>query len=86
MGFFDKVKGLFSRVYNKVIKPGWRAVKKFVAPIYNVAKPIINSVVPGGGAITAVADKVLPVIQALPDDAGQAIKQGGQMLYERLKK
>ena len=89
MSFGSKVKGFFSRV-GRGIRRGWNWVKdkvrRIVAPLYNVAKPVIQTMVPGGGMITKVADAVLPTIQALSDDPKEAAKQGIGMLASKLNK
>ena len=89
MSFKDKVKGFFSRV-GRGIRKGWNWVKdkvrRVVAPLYNVAKPVIQTMVPGGAMITKVADTVLPTIQALSDDPKEAAKQGAQMLINKYNK
>lgn len=75
---WDKIKGFFGRVWGG-IKKGFGKVKGFIrdkiTPIYNTIKPALN-MIPGANMITGVVDKVLPVVNAIPDDAGGAIKQG----------
>lgn len=89
MSFLNKVKGFFSRV-GRGIKRGWNWVKdkvsRVVAPLYNTAKPVIETFVPGGRMITKVADTVLPTIQALSNDPKEALKQGATMLAGKLNK
>ena len=89
MSFKDKVKGFFSRV-GRGIRKGWNWVKdkvrRIVTPLYNVAKPVIQTMVPGGSMITKVADTVLPTIQALSDDPKEAAKQGISMIANKLNK
>lgn len=89
MSFKDKVKGFFSRV-GRGIKKGWNWVKdkvsRVVAPLYQTAKPVIETFVPGGRVITKVADTVLPTIQALSNDPKEALKQGVTMLANKLQK
>lgn len=67
MGFWNKVSGFFGRVWNG-IKSGAKKVGKFITtigkPIYNAAKPLIG-MLPGGGAITSIVDKALPVVESL---------------------
>lgn len=89
MSFLNKVKGFFSRV-GRGIKKGWNWVKdkvsRVVAPLYQTAKPVIETFVPGGRMITKVADTVLPTIQALSNDPKEALKQGATMLADKLRK
>lgn len=89
MSFLNKVKGFFSRV-GRGIKKGWNWVKdkvsRVVAPLYNTAKPVIETFVPGGRMITKVADTVLPTIQALSNDPKEALKQGATMIADKLRK
>jgi hypothetical protein len=65
-GFFKKIgqglKKAFKFVKDKIVEPVAKVVKKTVAPIYNVAKPIINKVIPGGAAATAIIDKAAGVV------------------------
>lgn len=86
MAFWSKVKGFFGRVWNGV-KKGWSkvkdVVKKVVTPVYNTLKPAIN-LIPGASAVTGVIDKVLPVVNGLPNDAGGAIKAGVNMINQRV--
>lgn len=85
MGFFKKVKGFFGRVWGG-IKKGWSKAKdvlrKVITPIYDKAKPLIN-MIPGAGAVAGVIDKVLPVVNNLSDDSGEAIKQGIKYAYDK---
>lgn len=86
MGVWNKIKGFFGRVWGGV-KKGFSkvkdVVKKVVTPVYNTLKPAIN-LIPGASAITGVIDKVLPVVNGLPNDAGGAIKAGVNMLNQKL--
>lgn len=67
MSFWNKVSGFFGKVWNG-IKSGAKKVGKFignvVTPLYQTAKPLIG-MLPGGGTITSIADKALPVINAM---------------------
>ena len=78
MGFGSKVKGFFSRVWGG-IKKGWSKAKDFirntVTPLYEKAKPFVN-LIPGASAVTGVVDKILPGVNSLSDNAGDALKQG----------
>lgn len=73
MGFWNKVSGFFGRVWNG-IKSGVKKVGRFITniakPIYNtVGKPLIG-MLPGGGTITSVIDKALPVVETLSGGGG----------------
>ena len=84
--FKNKAKGFFSRVWNG-IKSGYGKVKEFirnkVAPIYEKIKPYVN-LVPGGGVITGVVDKILPKVNQISDDPNTALKQGVKMAADKL--
>lgn len=87
MSFWKKVKGFFGRVWGG-IKHGWSkakdVIKKVVTPVYNTLKPAIN-LIPGANAVTGVIDKVLPVVNTLPNDAGAAAKAGINMINQKLQ-
>lgn len=74
MGVWNKIKGFFGRVWGG-IKKGASAVGKFLAgagsKIYNTLKPAIG-LLPGGGAITAVADKIIPSVATVANAIGNS--------------
>ena len=61
MGFFDKLKSFGSKIV-KGVRKGWDFVKERVAPVirkvWNTAKPIADSVIPGSKPITDRIEQV----------------------------
>ena len=66
MGFFDKIKDFGSRIVRGV-RRGWQFMRDRVAPVisrvYSVAKPIVNTLVPGSKPITDTIDRVRDAIR-----------------------
>lgn len=73
MGVWNKIKGFFGRVWGG-IKKGASAVGNFLSntgsKIYQTLKPAIQ-MLPGGAAITSVADKVLPAVANVATGIGK---------------